>query len=164
MLQTGILAVLLHTPKITLCLGNKMLLLRATLRRGHPRVVPSQHPQTARVAALCQATAMLGQQEPRALPQPWQAGLSGGSPLPAQHWQFVCCEGEAAAVLLGLQEDKSPFMAAWSTELSCQHGTERGGLSPGAPHSLGSTAHPPPCTSKPWHEGHHMALTQSTEP
>lgn len=111
------------------------------------------------------AMGMLGQQEPRALPQPCLAGLSGGLPPPcpcAQHWEFVCSEGEATAVLLGLQEDKSPFMPAWSTEQSCRHRTERGGLSPGAPHSLGSSAHPPPGTSKPWHEGHHAALTQST--
>lgn len=71
----------------------------------------------------------------------------------AQHWEFVCCEGEATAVLLGLQEDKSPFMPAWSTEQSCWHGTERGGLIPGAPQSPGSPAHPSPCTSKPWHKG-----------
>lgn len=65
-------------------------------------------------------------------------------------------------MLLGLQEDKGPFMAACSTEQSSRHSTERGGHSPGAPHSPGSTAHPPHGTAQPWHKGHHAALTQSS--
>lgn len=66
--------------------------------------------------------------------------------LCAQHWEFVSCEGKAAAVLLGLQEDKSPFMLAvppQGMEQSCraQHGA-RGGHSPRAPQPPGQ--HFPP--------------------
>lgn len=65
-------------------------------------------------------------------------------------------------MLLGPQEDKSPFMAAWSTEQSCQQAQNEGGSAPGPPtHQAVLPTHPhvPP---RPWHEWHHEAMTQST--
>lgn len=80
-----------------------------------------------------------------------------------QHWEFVCCEGEVAAVLLVLQGDKSPFMPAmlpWSAEQSHQNSMELVGDT--APGPKPARQHsPPPCAFKSWHEGCHTALTQS---
>lgn len=57
--------------------------------------------------------------------------------LCAQHWQFVFCEGEAAAVPLGLHENKSPFtpvMSPQGMEQGPRHCVEpEWGTAPGPP-------------------------------
>lgn len=82
-----------------------------------------------------------GDAGPAGVPGSAMASWDGrGLPPPclcAQHWEFVCCKGEAAAVLLELQEDKSPFMLAmlpWGVEQSRQHRAEpERGTAPGPP-------------------------------